>query len=144
MFAVCHARLKVTFDIALNSCQVVEHEAFAIFSYLIRTRRGVQISYKYIVSRTTFVHFLSEYSYLIIIGMASKPRVQLIPWDFTSPEHFQRLQLQRIACGWDYEGLEAWKAIQESGKFNLQWIVSMASPLSLTNFDISPQNQNQF
>jgi len=57
--------------------------------------------------------------------MATKPQVLLIPWDFTSPEHFQRLIDQRKTCGWDYEGLEAWKAIQESGKFNLQWIVSV-------------------
>lgn len=55
---------------------------------------------------------------------SSKPQVQLIPWDPTSPEHVQRLVQQRIACGWDHEAVEGWKAAQESGKFNLQWVVS--------------------
>jgi hypothetical protein len=53
-----------------------------------------------------------------------KPKVQLIPWDPASPEHIQRLIQQRIACGWDREAVEGrWKAAQESGEFNLQWIV---------------------
>jgi len=53
----------------------------------------------------------------------SKFQVLLIPWDPASPEHVQRLVQQRIACGWDYEAVERWKAAQESGKSNLQWIV---------------------
>ena len=55
---------------------------------------------------------------------SSKPQVLLIPWDPASPEHVQRMVQQRIACGWDQEAVEGWKAAQESGKLNLQWIVS--------------------
>jgi len=63
--------------------------------------------------------------------MAPKQQVQLIPWDFTSPEHFKRLVQQRETCGWDYTGLEAWKAIQANGTFNLQWIVCIFFFISL-------------
>lgn len=31
---------------------------------------------------------------------------------------------QRITCGWDQEAVEGWKEAHESGKLNLQWIVS--------------------
>ncbi|CZR55211.1 uncharacterized protein PAC_05098 [Phialocephala subalpina] len=53
----------------------------------------------------------------------SKPQVILIPWDTTSPEHVERLVQQRIACGWDREHVDSWKARHESGSLNLQWIV---------------------
>ncbi|CZS91151.1 uncharacterized protein RCO7_01467 [Rhynchosporium graminicola] len=54
---------------------------------------------------------------------SSKPEVQLVPWDFTSSEHVERLLEQRIACGWDSEAVEGWRIKQKSGAFNLQWIV---------------------
>jgi hypothetical protein len=54
---------------------------------------------------------------------SSKPQALLIPWDPASSAHIQRLVQQRIACGWDHEAVEGWKALQESGHFNLQWIV---------------------
>ncbi|KAH8701915.1 hypothetical protein BGW36DRAFT_458730 [Talaromyces proteolyticus] len=54
---------------------------------------------------------------------SSKSIVTLIPWDPASAEHVQRLVLQRIACGWNYEGVEGWRTIQETGEFNLQWVV---------------------
>jgi hypothetical protein len=54
-----------------------------------------------------------------------KTQVMLIPWDFNSPEHVQRLVQQRVACGWDYEAIESWRANQESGKLNQQWVVSI-------------------
>ncbi|KAG4443416.1 hypothetical protein IFR05_001095 [Cadophora sp. M221] len=54
---------------------------------------------------------------------SAKPQVQLIPWDFTSLEHVERLVQQRIACGWDSEAVESWIPKQEIGNFNLQWIV---------------------
>ncbi|KAH7304887.1 hypothetical protein BKA65DRAFT_610885 [Rhexocercosporidium sp. MPI-PUGE-AT-0058] len=55
--------------------------------------------------------------------VSARPQVQLIPWDFTSREHVDRLIQQRIACGWDSESVESWRSKQESGNFNLQWIV---------------------
>jgi hypothetical protein len=58
---------------------------------------------------------------------STKPRVLLIPWDPTSPEHVQRLVEQRIACGWDYEEVEGWRAKHESGTLNMQWVVSTIS-----------------
>ena len=50
-------------------------------------------------------------------------QVLLFPWDPTSPKHVERLVQQRITCGWDHEAVEGWKAAQESGNLNLQWIV---------------------
>ncbi|KAH6683880.1 hypothetical protein B0J14DRAFT_571629 [Halenospora varia] len=61
------------------------------------------------------------------LAKSPNPPVLLIPWDFTSPEHVQRLVQQRIACGWDHEAVEGWKAKQESGELNLQWIVLVGS-----------------
>ncbi|KAL2066882.1 hypothetical protein VTL71DRAFT_1306 [Oculimacula yallundae] len=58
---------------------------------------------------------------------SSTPEVQLIPWDFASSEHVERLVQQRIACGWDSEAVEGWRSKQESGNFNLQWIVLSAA-----------------
>ena len=60
---------------------------------------------------------------------SSKPEILLIPWDPTSDEHVQRLKQQRTACGWDDEAVEGWRAAQEGGTLNLQWLVS--SPLFL-------------
>ncbi|KAF8865411.1 hypothetical protein BDZ45DRAFT_668825 [Acephala macrosclerotiorum] len=59
----------------------------------------------------------------ISIDKSPKPQVTLIPWDTASPEHVQRLVQQRIACGWDQEHVESWKARHETGNLNLQWIV---------------------
>ncbi|KAI9740026.1 MAG: hypothetical protein M1818_004777 [Claussenomyces sp. TS43310] len=73
---------------------------------------------------------------------SSKPQVLLVPWDPASPAHVQRLVQQRIACGWDHEAVEGWKAGQESGKSNLQWIVSTLLRFCLRSsedFDHLPQ-----
>ncbi|KAJ8066630.1 hypothetical protein OCU04_005678 [Sclerotinia nivalis] len=60
---------------------------------------------------------------------SSKPEIELIPWDPTSPEHVERLVQQRVACGWDDEYVESWRKTQESGKLNIQWIVLADSDL---------------
>ncbi|KIN07176.1 hypothetical protein OIDMADRAFT_16018 [Oidiodendron maius Zn] len=57
----------------------------------------------------------------------SKSQILLFPWDPASLKHVKRLVHQRIACGWDHEVVERWKAAQESGQFNLQWIVLIDS-----------------
>ncbi|KAI1386469.1 uncharacterized protein F4822DRAFT_317060 [Hypoxylon trugodes] len=51
--------------------------------------------------------------------MVSKPskhgwKIELVPWDFSSPEHVQRLYEQRIACGWRAEEVPSW--IEEAKK----------------------------
>ncbi|PVH78353.1 hypothetical protein DL98DRAFT_516832, partial [Cadophora sp. DSE1049] len=65
---------------------------------------------------------------------SSTPQVELIPWDFTSPDHVERLVQQRIHCGWDSEAVQSWIPKQESGEFNLQWIV-------LSDFDPDKNNK---
>lgn len=65
---------------------------------------------------------------------SSSPQIILIPWDPISPEHVERLVQQRIACGWDYECVEAWKKPQESGKLNNQWIVDIPSSILISEF----------
>lgn len=54
------------------------------------------------------------------------PKVELIPWDPTSPEHVARLFAQRVACGWKSDNLEVWKLQQREGRVALHWIVSSA------------------
>ncbi|KAH8590204.1 hypothetical protein B0O99DRAFT_722272 [Bisporella sp. PMI_857] len=51
-----------------------------------------------------------------------KSQVVLIPWDPSSPEHVKRMLQQRMACGWDKD-VEGWKAAQQNGELNLQWIL---------------------
>lgn len=60
-----------------------------------------------------------------------RPQLLLIPWDTASPSHVQRLVDQRIACGWDYDDVERWRALQDSGKLNTSWLVS---PVYCTSF----------
>lgn len=91
----------------------------SIFRYL-PYRNALRESYKYISIDSLHSIILSDIS----IMASTKPQVQLIPWDFTSPEHAERLLQQRIVCGWDYAAVESWKPKQEAGNFNLQWIVS--------------------
>jgi len=55
---------------------------------------------------------------------AEKPHVVLIPWDPESPEHCQRLRLQRVACGWKMEKIQAWRKYQREGKMSIHWAVS--------------------
>ena len=50
--------------------------------------------------------------------------VVLIPWDPDAPAHVERLRLQRVACGWKVEYVDAWRALQREGKMGLHWIVS--------------------
>ena len=71
--------------------------------------------------------------------MTVKTQVQLIPWDFSSPEHCKRLFQQREICGWDSEHIDAWKITQENGQFNLQWIVRV-----LPTFAQTSQNSDNF
>jgi hypothetical protein len=52
--------------------------------------------------------------------------VQLIPWDPDSPDHLQRLVLQRLACGWDNDYVTTkWRDLQRKGSKSIQWIVSI-------------------
>ena len=50
--------------------------------------------------------------------------VILIPWDPDSPEHAERLRLQRVACGWSRDQVERWRIQQREGTKALHWIVS--------------------
>ncbi|KAM0245958.1 hypothetical protein ACHAQJ_010407 [Trichoderma viride] len=48
--------------------------------------------------------------------------VELIPWDPNSEAHFQRLYEQRVACTWNSDLIEEWKAKALGGKKFLYWI----------------------
>jgi hypothetical protein len=51
-------------------------------------------------------------------------KVQLIPWDPDSPDHVERLFLQRIACGWEEQSVKAkWQDLQRQGHKSIHWIV---------------------
>lgn len=54
----------------------------------------------------------------------TKSRIDLIPWDFNSEEHQQRMYLQRLACGWRSDEIQRWVELGKSGQKTLYWIVS--------------------
>jgi len=56
-----------------------------------------------------------------------KPKIELFPWDHTSPEHVERMHRQRIACGWRVDEVEKWQAMSRRGTKVLYWIVSRLS-----------------
>lgn len=59
-----------------------------------------------------------------LIKMAdTKPRIDLIPWDFDSEQHQQRMYLQRLACGWRSDEIQKWVELGRAGKKTLYWIV---------------------
>ncbi|KAI3319706.1 hypothetical protein HD806DRAFT_508790 [Xylariaceae sp. AK1471] len=47
----------------------------------------------------------------------------LIPWDPDSQEHVDRMELQRIACGWKVEKVDDWRSSQREGQTGLHWVV---------------------
>lgn len=53
-----------------------------------------------------------------------EPRIDLIPWDFTSEEHQTRMYLQRLACGWRSDEIQQWVELGRDGAKTLYWIVS--------------------
>ncbi|POS81129.1 hypothetical protein DHEL01_v200496 [Diaporthe helianthi] len=59
----------------------------------------------------------------------TKPRVDLIPWDFDSEEHQQRMYLQRVACGWRSDEVQRWVELGKAGQKTLYWIL-LAEDLS--------------
>ncbi|KAJ1338083.1 GNAT family N-acetyltransferase [Microdochium nivale] len=57
------------------------------------------------------------------VARSEPPSIHLIPWDPDSPEHTERMRLQRVACGWKAEMVRKWAAPQRTGKIGLYWIV---------------------
>ncbi|MBE3044320.1 hypothetical protein IMZ48_17490 [Candidatus Bathyarchaeota archaeon] len=50
-------------------------------------------------------------------------KVELIPWDPTSEQQYERMFDQRVACGWREEEVPEWKEAQLNGTKALYWIV---------------------
>ncbi|KAH8123508.1 hypothetical protein FP744_10004704 [Trichoderma asperellum] len=48
--------------------------------------------------------------------------VELVPWDPDSDAHGQRLYDQRVACSWDEDLIDEWRAKVREGKKFLYWI----------------------
>lgn len=51
-------------------------------------------------------------------------KVRLIPWDPANAQQYQRMYLQRIACGWRQDEIGQWKDKLLRGTKFLYWIVS--------------------
>ncbi|KAI0171765.1 hypothetical protein GGR52DRAFT_547524 [Hypoxylon sp. FL1284] len=63
--------------------------------------------------------------------MASKhaSKIELIPWDHTSPEHVQRMYDQRVACGWRVNEVPSWvESAKKGGKIFYWALLSDAVP----------------
>lgn len=53
------------------------------------------------------------------------PRVDLIPWDYDSDKHVERMYQQRLACGWRSDEVrEKWVGLGRAGRKTLYWVVS--------------------
>ncbi|KAG8166571.1 hypothetical protein KVR01_002260 [Diaporthe batatas] len=52
-----------------------------------------------------------------------KTRIDLIPWDFSSEEHQQRMYLQRVACGWRSDEIQRWVELGKAGQKTLYWVL---------------------
>ncbi|KAI0474109.1 hypothetical protein GGR56DRAFT_650329 [Xylariaceae sp. FL0804] len=53
----------------------------------------------------------------------AQPPLFLIPWDPDSPDHVERMRLQRVACGWNVDQVGKWREQQKRGDIGLHWIV---------------------
>jgi hypothetical protein len=51
--------------------------------------------------------------------------VVLVPWDFASSSHADRMFNQRKAAGRGSEEVESWRRQQDMGMMSLYWIVSV-------------------
>ncbi|KAI1503974.1 hypothetical protein F5X99DRAFT_374043 [Biscogniauxia marginata] len=50
-------------------------------------------------------------------------KVELIPWDHSSPEHVERMYDQRVACGWRSDEVPSWVESAKSGGKIFYWII---------------------
>ncbi|KAI1210955.1 uncharacterized protein F4807DRAFT_44407 [Annulohypoxylon truncatum] len=50
-------------------------------------------------------------------------KIELIPWDPSSPEHVQRMYDQRIACGWRANEVPQWVDAAKKGEKIFYWAV---------------------
>lgn len=53
----------------------------------------------------------------------SSAKVELVPWDYESAAHCDRIFRQREACGWKSEEVEMWRDKSRNGTKMLYWIV---------------------
>lgn len=52
--------------------------------------------------------------------------MDLIPWDYDSSEHVERMHLQRLGCGWRSEEVhEKWTGLGREGRKTMYWVVSI-------------------
>ncbi|KAI1461290.1 hypothetical protein F4805DRAFT_277499 [Annulohypoxylon moriforme] len=50
-------------------------------------------------------------------------KIELIPWDHSSPEHVQRMYDQRVACGWRADEVPQWVDASKKGEKLFYWAV---------------------
>ncbi|KAI0553339.1 hypothetical protein F4679DRAFT_530857 [Xylaria curta] len=50
-------------------------------------------------------------------------KIQIIPWDHSSPEHVQRMKDQRVACGWRADEVPEWVECAERAGRMFYWAV---------------------
>ncbi|CAJ2513549.1 Uu.00g016680.m01.CDS01 [Anthostomella pinea] len=57
--------------------------------------------------------------------MASKHawKVDLVPWDHSSPEHVERMYDQRVACGWRADEVASWVEYAKKGGRIFYWVL---------------------
>jgi hypothetical protein len=53
-------------------------------------------------------------------------KVQLVPWDYTSPEHISRMHDQRVACGWRADEVLSWAESARKGGKWFYWVVGLS------------------
>lgn len=56
-----------------------------------------------------------------------KLRIELVPWDFDSREHTERMYSQRVGCGWRSDEVEDWIRLCRAGTKSMYWAVCCCS-----------------
>ena len=57
--------------------------------------------------------------------------VRLVPFDSGSEAHAGRMRVQRVACGWGEEEVDAWKGRCEAGSKVIWWLVSLSPSFTI-------------
>lgn len=71
-------------------------------------------------------YVLSTYNWLVFAPKMPNeeiPSIELVPWDFESKEHTERMFDQRVSCGWRSDEVEEWTRLCRAGTKCMYWAV---------------------
>ena len=105
------------------------HGLYHTDSFAIRSKLGRSFHYP---TQQFDLHSHSDSGQMNIQSVSRK--IDLVPWDYTSAEHIERMVIQREACGYKAEDVGAWAEEGKMGTRMLYWIVTAPLPSFLCPF----------